>query len=353
VATARWLCRWLSNSNEPVTEPELSIATDAELQCTQTGQVLTQFHDVSVFELNRRRMRELKRARDAEARASSDSFRADVKRLLGIDHWVNSAVRPSTGAGDKGRTLNFEVEPGLVLPTVEVNSQRRAGGNGLTVIKVGADWQKELGSETSSKRPIGPGEKVILVDPRGMGKTTPRAERPDQRRSPFGRDWKEAYIALHVARPLLGQRVADLLRILAGLAADSGEKAPSGFHVVGIGAAGPVVMHAALLDDRGLIKQVSIERSLVSWSDVVERGISRDRLASVVPGVLQVYDLPDLAARLAPLPLAIEAPVDAMGGPVSQATLEEVYARAVTAYAGTGVLRLHGSLRDHGLTPSR
>ena len=43
-------------------------------------------------------------------------------------------------------------------------------------------------------------------------------------------------------------------------------------------------------------------------------------MGSVVPGVLEAYDLPDLAARLAPLPLTIQAPVDAMGEPVSRTT---------------------------------
>jgi hypothetical protein len=83
-----------------------------------------------------------------------------------------------------------------------------------------------------------------------------------------------------------------------------------------------VVLHAALLDERGLIKKVTLERSLVSWTDVVEKGTSRGQLGNVVPGVLQDYDLPELAARLAPLPLSIVAPVDAMGQPVSKDRLQ-------------------------------
>ena len=110
---------------------------------------------------------------------------------------------------------------------------------------------------------------MLLVDPRGMGKTSPRAE---SARNPslFGRDWKDAYIALAIGRPLLGQRVADLLSVLEGLAAESGDRKHKGFHLVGIGAAGPVVLHAALLDEHGLIKQVTVEQSLISWADVVD-----------------------------------------------------------------------------------
>jgi hypothetical protein len=85
---------------------------------------------------------------------------------------------------------------------------------------------------------------------------------------------------------------------------------------------------------------VTLERSLLSWSDVVERGLSRDQMGNVVPGVLTAYDLPDLAARLAPLPLTIVNPVDAMGTPVSQSSLERCYSRCVQAFGPAGKLVL-------------
>ena len=73
------------------------------------------------------------------------------------------------------------------------------------------------------------------------------------------------------------------------------------------------MLHAALLDEKGLIKEVTLERSLSSWEDLVKQGISRDQLGNVVPGALRVYDLPDLAARLAPSAGAHRGPVDAGG----------------------------------------
>ncbi len=108
--------------------------------------------------------------------------------------------------------------------------------------------------------------------------------------------------------------MVDVLSVLEGLEAERGEGA--GFHVVGVGMAGPVVLHAAFLDEKGLIKEVTLERSLTSWEDLVKQGISRNQLGSVVPGALRVYDLPDLAARLAPRPVHIAIPVDASGQPV-------------------------------------
>ena len=68
--------------------------------------------------------------------------------------------------------------------------------------------------------------------------------------------------------------------------------------------------------------------------------MSRDQLSTVVPGVLKSYDLPDLAASLAPRPLAIRAPVDSTGEPVPLATVEQIYARCAAGYSASGALEL-------------
>jgi dienelactone hydrolase len=349
VATARWMRRWLLNKDDAVDEPDFPIAADTELQCTRTGQVMSDFRDISVFDLNRQRDHALRSSREAMSANALPAFRSEVKKRLALDTGGLKTVRPTIGDTGLVRTLSFEVEPGLNLPALEVLSDRDTSQGGPMVVKVGVDWDKELAALKGAEGRSGVGGNVVLFDPRGMGKTTPKAE-SGRGGSPFGRDWREAYVALHIGRPLLGQRVADLISILAGLAAVSGAHGHNGFHVVGVGAAGPVVLHAALLDEHGLIKKVTLERSLVSWSDIVERGVSRNQMGNVVPGVLESYDLPDLAARLAPLPLTIDSAVDAMGEPVSQATLERSYARCAEAYGSGGKLILRAT---QGLSPSR
>jgi cephalosporin-C deacetylase-like acetyl esterase len=341
IATARWLSRWLLKKDDATDEPDFPVATDIELQCTRTGQVLSDFKDVSVFDLNTRRERELQPAREAaRMRSSTEAFRSDVKNRLGLARaQVKQAIVRTVKDGPE-RSLEFELEPGIVLPALELR-QRDGSSAGLTVVKVGADWDKERSSSHVEARDVASRSRVVLVDPRGMGKTSPQAE-SGRNASPFGRDWRDAYIALAIGRPLLAQRAADLLNMLDGLAAEPREHEHKGFHLVGIGAAGPVVLHAALLDEHGLIKQVTLERSLISWADVVGRGISRDQMGNVVPGVLQSYDLPDLAARLAPLRLTVRAPVDAIGNPVSQATLEEAYAHVIKSYGANSALELLG-----------
>jgi hypothetical protein len=54
--------------------------------------------------------------------------------------------------------------------------------------------------------------------------------------------------------------------------------------------------------------------------------------------VLEAYDLPDLAARLAPRPLRISDPVDAMGLPIPKADIERAYAACIKAYGASSRL---------------
>jgi pimeloyl-ACP methyl ester carboxylesterase len=170
---------------------------------------------------------------------------------------------------------------------------------------------------------------VIALDLRGMGET-----RPDLPPEPigwervFGYDWKEAFIGMGLDRPLLGQRVHDLVAVVGAL------DGPTDLEAIGVGVAAPIVLHAAALEPR--ITRVTLDGGVLSWSLVARTPVTRGQLANVVPRALEAYDLPDLAAALAPRPLTIRNAVDAAGNPVPQAVLEEVYASARAAYRAAG-----------------
>ena len=74
-------------------------------------------------------------------------------------------------------------------------------------------------SGTTRSQPGGPfekiargGQRVLTFDLRGMGETSPG--KAPAWGTMFGADVKEAFLALHLNRPLLGQRVQDLLAVL-------------------------------------------------------------------------------------------------------------------------------------------
>jgi cephalosporin-C deacetylase-like acetyl esterase len=317
IATARWMSRWLLRHEEPIDEPDASIVSDADLQCTRSGQVLTEFKDRSVFDLNAERARKLRANRAAAVpQRSHADFRGRVRRLIGLDRVRIVGKKPRT-VGTlvvRGRTIRkqiFDIEPGIVVPALDF-MLRETDSPSAVVVKAGVDWTRDLAGPGKVDELLDTHTHTVLIGLRGMGETDPGAA--SRRDWPFGSDWKEGFLGIHLARPLLGQRVVDVLSVLDGLKAEYGAMP---VELVGVGAAGPVVLHAALLDEKGSIAGVTLERSLTSWDDLVEQGLSRDQLGNVVPGALRDYDLPELAARLAPRRVEIRVPVDASGRPVS------------------------------------
>jgi pimeloyl-ACP methyl ester carboxylesterase len=182
------------------------------------------------------------------------------------------------------------------------------------------------------------GQRVLALDLRGLGETSPGVKAAGWT-AQFGLDVRESFLSMHLDRPLLGQRVTDLLAVIEAVAAESKD-----VRLIGVGKAGPAALHVAVLDER--ISQLTLERSLVSWSSVVRTPVSRDQLANVVPGVLADYDLPDLTAAMQPRELRINDAVDAADTVLSQEAMDKAYARARATYAAASAgkkLTLKGS----------
>ncbi len=84
---------------------------------------------------------------------------------------------------------------------------------------------------------------------------------------------------------------------------------------------------------------------MLSWELVAKTAASENQFATVVPGALRFYDLPDLAASLAPRLLAIRHPTDATGQAARPSWVTDTYAPVRAAYAKDGMgarFTLHG-----------
>lgn len=293
----RWLRRWLLGKDDAPVEADFPIAADKDLQCTETGQVLTSLGGKSAFDLNAERAAELDRGRRT---LGPDALREEVRRRLALPAKLGPViVHPPATVSRAGYTITpwaFETEPGVLVPVILFRGEPAA--DRPLVVYVGADRAFAAPGGPIEAR-VKADEHVALVEPRGMGEGSPGAKP-----GPFGPDLSEAFLSLHLNRPLLGQRVFDVLQALRGL--DGEAKAP--IHLVGIGAGGPIVLHAALLADR--VESVTVERSVPSWSLVARTKSPRGDLAGVVPGVLASYDLPDLISALAPRKVTIREPLD-------------------------------------------
>jgi cephalosporin-C deacetylase-like acetyl esterase len=328
-AMARFFSRWLRGEDRVIVEPDITIEKDADLLCTRSGQVLEDFKGKSVFDLNAALADEFAMKR-AEKKRTSGEFRDTVQQIalpdsLPVMHYVD--------AGSVSRN-EYEIKKGVFQPNTGVPvpaltlvpKAEKAGPLIVCVNDQGAAAVTE--PDGLLDKFASAGRRALAVDLRGYGETAP-AVAAAGKVPQFGVEFKESFLSLHLNEPLLAQRVADLLGVIN--ASSSREK---GVELFGVGSASPVVLHAAAINDR--VKAITIDGGLVSWDNVIRTPISHNQLVNVLPGVLAVYDLPDLASALAPRPLTIRNPVDAAGKPLTKEAAEEAYKSVRAAYKAAG-----------------
>jgi cephalosporin-C deacetylase-like acetyl esterase len=311
---ARWMKRWLAGKDEAIIEGEMTMFKDEQLQCTRTGQVLDDLKGVSAFGLNVLRAKALAEAR-AKKPVEGKAFRKALWQRLGLAHEIPAAksgeVRKAKTKAGEADAFDLVTERGVRVPTLGY-------GKGRITLYV-HEGGKEADPE-AIRALVKQDRKVYALDLRGWGETAPAT--PPAKLGYFGVDQREAFLALHLGRPLTGQRVHDLLAIV--------EWAGHDVEVVGVGQGALVALHAAALSDR--IKAVRLEKPLVSWLSVVETPLGRSHLSQVVPGALALYDLPELAASLAPRPLEVLSPVDAAGDALKPEAAEKAFAPVKAAF---------------------
>jgi len=289
-AAMRWMRRWLLNIDDAPSEGDFRVFTDEELQCTRSGQVLADFKGVSAFGLNVMEAKKYETQRAKFVSLGEKERQAEIRRLLGVPVEIPMAKQLSQKVHYLEDRLSthkvvYETEKGILIPGLRF---KHIAPKGPTVI-----YLPDNGLPQDGKLPAWLDEKyqknhqeIWVFDLRGLGETAPGiATKPAY----FGVDQKEAWLGLHLNRPLLGQRTLDVLVLVKAIGSND-------VQIVGVGTAGPVALHAAALDAR--IRQITLEKSLRSWMSVVQEPISYNQLTNVVPGVLKVYDLPDLERSL-------------------------------------------------------
>ncbi len=311
-AATRWLRRWLLGIDDAVVEAETKVFSDADLRCTRTGQVLEDFRGKSAFHLNRDYAASFADTRAKFATLPAAQREQEIRRLLALPENRSLFGRSKVeDLGDITREL-LHTESRLKLPLMTNQKSRRESE--YTIYLTDRDLLDEARPGEALAELVKAGGNFHALSVRGFGEVAavPYSAKPGY----FGGDFKNFFLSLHLNRPLLGQRVSDVLALGIDTRAD--------IHVVGVGTAGPVALHFAALEPR--VKSLTLIESVVSWRNVVETPISLNQLTNVVPGVLRVYDLPDLAATIAPQALTIREPVNAALQPLSQKELDEAYA---------------------------
>jgi hypothetical protein len=177
---------------------------------------------------------------------------------------------------------------------------------------------------------------VLAIDARGWGETSSKANWNEGGWDSWDAlfpNYDTAMIALLLGKSLVAMRAEDIARgldLLVSRAEVDGER----IYGMGVGAATIPLLHQAVLDER--LKKVILEDGLISYESVERYRIHRGIIESVIPGVLKVYDLPDLLAALAPRPTWVVNARDPLGNRAIISTVRGQYAAAVEAFKSWG-----------------
>ncbi|MCX5638435.1 MAG: hypothetical protein NTX52_12200, partial [Planctomycetota bacterium] len=192
--------------------------------------------------------------------------------------------------------------PALVFVPKQTSSQNAV----LYVHEKGKD--ADANEDGPIEKLVNAGHLVLAVDLRGTGETQQTAQTYFMPHC--GSDGQDFYMAYLLGRSYVGMRSEDILMCARFLR----QKQPGRVDLVAVGHVSVPALHAAALEP-DMFGSIKLVRSLVSWSNVIELGLSYNQLVSTVHGALTTYDLPDLAGILGNN-LSIEQPVDALGKPV-------------------------------------
>ncbi len=346
LATTDWLSRWMYGRPGPAREPEFEPETPETLYCTPNGSLRYSQQGDTIFSVILKKQERLPPARKAPAGAAEiEEFQRgiaseirDLIRFRKVDAPLDPRRLVTTPRkGYQIEKLEFLAEPGIYVPVWVFAPEGRTGASSATLYVNEAGKQADGMEFGLYERLARRGNLIIAVDVRGIGETRPPHNPPSDRRNEFGHlfdvETAMAYMAWYMDESLFGMRVADVIRSV-DYALSRPDVAKDGLRVVGQGAGALWVLYAAALDPR--ITDVVAERGLVSYQSLAQVDRYTHGAGIFVRDVLQHFDLPHVAAAIAPRPLALVTPLDPMKRPVEAEHARRIYSFTAAAYRSAG-----------------
>jgi cephalosporin-C deacetylase-like acetyl esterase len=332
LATTDWFCRWFYGRPGPVREPEFTAEPPESLYCTRNGSVRYSKQGETIFTMLQKKQALLPPRERLGDIASVIRYRKSSEPLA-VRHRVTTPRK-----GYQVEKLEFVSEPGIYIPAWVFVPERRTGSR--TLLFASEAGKQNDGMELGLYERLAlQGHLVVSVDVRGIGETSPphppNPSGPAPFRHLFDTDTAMSYMAWYMDESLFGMRVQDVVRSVDYVLSRS-DVEPAGLRLIGQGAGALWALYAAALDPR--IPSVIAERGLLSYRLLAQTDRYTHGAGVFIRGVLNHFDLPQVAAAIAPRPLTLVSPVDAMKRPVPVAAAEAAYGRirivTVADYAG-------------------
>ena len=325
-----------------VQDEDVALLSSEELRVTETGQVATSLGGETVFSLNRaettRRVEELNQARQRPGHPGQ-AVRA-AQALSGYE--PPKEVGHSTFVGryqrDGYAVEQYFIEAGdYVIPYLLMVPE--GGGSHPAVLYLHPDGKAAEAAPGGEMEWFAKNGYVVLApDVLGIGETGTGAFRGDSYID--GISYNEWFGGVLIGRSLVGLRAGDVSRVAAVLGQREDVDADQ-ISAVARAELAPVLLHAAAFDTS--ITKVMLAEPLLSYRVLaMNRFYKPAFIPATVAGALTAYDLPDLAASLAPRPLLLVNVTDQNGSRATPEMVEKdlpVVRAAYEAYPGALQIR--------------
>jgi cephalosporin-C deacetylase-like acetyl esterase len=330
-AAYRWLERWLHGRDDEGTEPEHETELESHLYATPTGQVSTSYEGAeTVHTLNRAVAEEMYPKRSAASLPEPGTLRALVRSRLRMEGPAGEPTVVSWALlereGYRIEKIALATAPGITVPALVFVPEEGPSPKPAVLYVDGAGKAAEAREGGDLEALVRAGHVVLAPDVRGVGES-----RPTSASGGYRPVWQMLQRALLVDRTLVGLQAEDLLATFEYLLARE-DVDPERVAVLGRGQGGILAVALAALEPR--VGKVALEGTVLSYLEMARARYHEDLVASFVPGVLKDFDLPDLAAAVAPRPLWILDPRTPTGALVSVDRARREYTPAERAYEG-------------------
>jgi dienelactone hydrolase len=307
-------------------EPVLTLEKDETLWCAPNGQVGS-LQAKTVFTFTQEKARQLAAARQRQS-LSGDALRQKVREVLGVpslttppasapvpDYRILRNVSGRRYPAKAACTYAVTTEPGVHTLVIRLSADplvsRPTGTPARAVLYIShRSADAELREEPLVKDLLAreSASAFYACDVRGIGDTQPDLCGTNQFLRPYGSDYFLAAHSLMLGRPYLGQKVADILRVLTWLKSLGHEE----IHLAGKGWGALAAAFAGLLSPE--VTSVTLKHALSSYTDLATTEDYKWPYAVMLPGVLTHFDLPEIYAALKPKNLTLLEPWGPLDG---------------------------------------
>ena len=303
-----------------------------DLRVTETGQVSTSLRTESVFTLNRRDALALEQKledRRHDLTKHIATVKTEAARLAG--YAAPAAGAQATVFAGRFQREGYSIEKYLLpvderyaIPVLAMVPDATPSQVVLYLHPQGKAAQAGLRGEMESL--VRQGCTVVAPDMLGWGELGPGGLEVPGDGPP--RLWY-GYVLL--GKSMVGRQMTDLVRVARFAAARFGVAAADQLGVAR-GTCGPLLLHTAAV--AGIFRKVAVIDAPISYRSIATAArYPSEYSPSAVPAALTAYDLPDLAACLAPRRMLLAGPRDGSGAPASAETIAQDTAVVARAYA--------------------